>query len=102
MPGASKADAREEELLAFVAEAMEALLSGRPSWSGDPQVTPAQLLEDLETLEWIVVGRPTHAKRLVQEMSARYASASGPTDGDRPSLWYRMRIFLESVAHAIS
>jgi hypothetical protein len=89
-PAASQADTLEEEVLAFVAQAMERALSDPPPVPEELHVTPALLLEDLETLEWIVVGRPTHGKRLLKEMRARYAAAPGPLDGTQPSIWHQM------------
>jgi len=87
-------DALAEELLAFVAEALEQVLVDPPPVPEGLDVTPAQLLEDLEALEWIVVGRPTHRAQLLQEMVTRYADAPGPADGERPSIWNRMRTHL--------
>jgi hypothetical protein len=70
---------------------MEEVLSDPPPAPKGLQVTPEQLLEDLETLEWIAIGRPTHGDRLLRDMFARYAGAPGPASGQRPTLWYRMR-----------
>jgi hypothetical protein len=88
----------EEELLAFIAEAMQELLVDPPPVPEGLAVTAEQLLEDLEALEWIVVGRPTHRARLLQEMAARYASAPDPVDGEQSLIWWRMR---ERIAQLI-
>lgn len=85
------ADARAEALLAFIAEAMEQVLVDPPPPPEGLPLTTAQLLEDLETLEWIVVGRPTHGARLLGEMAARYGAVPGQGEGERGSVWGRMR-----------
>ena len=97
-PGAApEADRFEEDVLAFVAEAVEQVLVDPPPVPEGLRVTPALLLEDLEALEWIVVGRPTHAARLLQEMRTRYAAAPSPTDKSRPSIWYQMHTWITNL-----
>jgi hypothetical protein len=91
------ADTAEDQVLAFVAEAMEQVLLDPPSVPEGLPLTAAQLLEDLETLEWIAVGRPTHRARLLREMGARYAGVPGPVDGEGPSVWYQMRTHLDEL-----
>lgn len=87
----------DDALLAFIAEAMEWVLVDAPPAPEGLPVSAAQLLEDLETLEWIVVGRPTHGARLLREMGARYAGAPGPADGERPSIGYGMRMAIAQL-----
>jgi hypothetical protein len=94
---AGEMDAREEEWLAFLSEAMEQVLTASPPVPEGLEVTAGQLLEDLETLEWIVLGQPTHGVRLLQEMAARYAGALGPRDGERASLWHRMQTLIAQM-----
>jgi hypothetical protein len=91
------ANAPTEAILAFVAEVMDQLLVDPPSPPEGLPLTAAQLLADLETLEWIVAGRPAHGARLLREMSARYAGAPGPVDGDQPSIWYQMHTHLSAL-----
>jgi hypothetical protein len=97
-PSRAGGDAQAEETLAFIVEAMEQVLVDPPPAPEGLQITAAQLLEDLETLEWIVVGQPTHSQRLLREISVRYAGAPGPVGGDRPSIWYRMRLRLAALS----
>jgi hypothetical protein len=89
-PAAGQRPALEEERLAFIVEAMEQVLDAPPSPPKGLLVPSAQLLEDLESLEWIIVGHPARATQHLQSMAARYAAAPGPTDGEQPSIWYRM------------
>jgi hypothetical protein len=81
----------DEGALTFVAQAMEALLGSAPPPPKGMDVSPEQLLVDLESIEWIVVGRPANQAQLLQEMHARYASAPAPRAGEEPTLWYRAR-----------
>jgi hypothetical protein len=81
----------DEGALSFVAQAMEALLGSAPPSPQGIDVSPEQLLADLESIEWIVVGRPANQLQLLQEMHARYASAPAPRAGEEPTLWYRAR-----------
>ena len=60
-------------------------------------VTPAQFLEDLETLQWILQGHPSQRSKLLHEMSLRYANAPAPGKNESPTLWYRMRDLLSTL-----
>ena len=68
----------EEEVLAFVAQAMEQLYKSAPSALEGLPVSPDHLLADLELLEWIVVGQPANQVRLLSEMHDRYAVLPAP------------------------
>lgn len=78
-------------VLAFIAKTAEQMLKKPPAVPAELDVTPEQLLADLETLEWIVLGQPSHGARLLEEMYLRYAPAAPPQRGKRATLWYRMR-----------
>jgi transposase-like protein len=78
-------------LLEFIAKAAERVLSRPPVVPEELDVTVEQLLEDLETLEWILLGHPSHAPKLLAEIYLRYAAAPAPKKGQRATLWYRMR-----------
>ena len=78
-------------VLSFIAKAAEQVLKKPPAVPPELDVTPEQLLADLETLEWIVLGQPGHAAQLLKEMYLRYAPAPSPQRGKRATLWYRMR-----------
>jgi transposase-like protein len=78
-------------VLDFVAKAATRILQQPPAVPEELDVSPEQLLADLETLEWIIVGHPEHGAKLLAEMYARYAKAPAPSKGRRATLWYRMR-----------
>ncbi len=78
-------------VLAFIAEAAEQLLTEPPPPPEGMNVTPDQLLADLEALEWIVLGLPEKGAEMLKEMYLRYAHAPPPGKGERATLWYRAR-----------
>jgi len=78
-------------VLSFIAKTAERVLKKPPAVPPELDGTPEQLLADLETLEWIVLGQPSHGAQLLKEMYLRYAPAPPPQRGKRSSLWYRMR-----------
>jgi transposase-like protein len=78
-------------VLDFVVHAAEKVLENPPAAPKGLEVTPAQLLEDLALLEWIMLGQPENALQLLAMLYDRYAFAKGPARGRRASLWYRMR-----------
>jgi len=90
-------DARAQEVLTFISEAMELVLVDPPPVPAELQTTVAQLLEDLELFEWIVVGQPAHGTRLLREIASRYAAAPGPIDGEQPSVWYRTQMHIAQL-----
>lgn len=78
-------------VLDFIAKTVERVWRMPPSVPEGLDVTPEQLLADLETLEWIILGLPEHGPQLLKEMFLRYADAPAPQKGRRANLWYRVR-----------
>jgi len=78
-------------VLAFIAEAAEQLLTAPPPPPEGMDVTPDQLLADLESLEWIILGLPEKGAEMLKEMHLRYAHAPPPGKGEQATLWYRAR-----------
>jgi len=78
-------------VLAFIAEAAEELLTDPPAPPPGLDVTAEQLLADLETLEWIILGLPEKGAQMLKEMHLRYARAPPPGKGEQATLWYRAR-----------
>lgn len=78
-------------VLAFIAEAAEQVWEHPPAVLEGLAVSPDQLLADLETLEWIMLGHPGHGERMLEELYLRYAPAPAPKKGERATLWYRTR-----------
>ena len=77
--------------LDFIAKTAERILNKPPAVPQGLDVSPEQLLADLETLEWIMLGHPESAEQSLREMFLRYADAASPNKGRRASIWYRMR-----------
>ena len=78
-------------VLTFIAEAAERVWKAPPPVPERLTVSPDQLLADLELLEWIIVGHPGHGAKLLEELYLRYAHAPAPKEGERATIWYRMR-----------
>jgi transposase-like protein len=78
-------------VLDFVAKTAKRMLQKPPSVPEELDVTPEQMLADLETLEWIIIGHPEHGAKLLEEMYSRYAQAPAPSRGKRATIWYRLR-----------
>jgi transposase-like protein len=78
-------------VLDFVAKTATQILHKPPCVPEELDVSPEQMLADLESLEWIIAGHPEHGAKLLGEMYARYAKAPAPSKGKRATLWYRMR-----------
>jgi transposase-like protein len=78
-------------VLEFVAKTVDQVLEKAPAIPADLNVTPDQFLEDLETLEWIMLGHPWNALALLENLFQRYSAAKAPKKNQRASPWYRMR-----------
>jgi transposase-like protein len=78
-------------VLDFVAQAADSILTTPPSVPEGLAATPDQLLEDLLQLEWIMLGQPEKAQEMLGELYDRYAQAPAPVKGKRATVWYRMR-----------
>lgn len=78
-------------VLEFVSKTADQVLEKPPAIPGDLNVTIDQFLEDLETLEWIMLGHPWNALALLEALFQRYSAAKAPKKHHRASVWYRMR-----------
>ena len=85
------------DALAFIAEAVDALHDAAPAPDG---LSADQLLADLETLEWVLLGRPEQGEALLAQMAERYEIARPPATDDSPTIWYRMREQVEDLLRA--
>ncbi len=54
-------------------------------------LTVDQFLEDLETVEDTIKGVPGHGQTTLHLLAQRYQAAPPPTQGQKASMWYRMR-----------
>lgn len=78
-------------VLEFVAKTADQVLEKPPTIPDYLNMTIDQFLEDLETLEWIMLGHPWNALALLETLFQRYSAAKAPKKHHRASLWYRMR-----------
>jgi transposase-like protein len=78
-------------VLEFIAKAATKVLQKSPSVPKGLAFSADQLLADLETLEWIMLGHPGHGAKQLEVLYLRYADAPAPKKGRRASIWYRMR-----------
>jgi len=78
-------------VLDFIAQTAEKVWQRTPAVPQQLAVTVDQLLQDLQTLEWIILGHPENGSDLLEKLYHRYAAAPAPQPGRRASIWYRMR-----------
>lgn len=84
----------DDQVLTFIAEAAEQLLECPPPLPEGVEISPEQVLEDLERLQWIIEGHPSQALEILKGMYSRYANVPAPTPEEEPAIWYRMRDYL--------
>ena len=78
-------------VLDFIAKTATRVLEKPPPVPKGLTLSADQLLADLESLEWIVIGHPGHGAKQLETLYLRYACAPAPKKGRRASIWYRMR-----------
>lgn len=82
----------DADIFAFIGEATEEISQWVDSSQSEKSpVDLEQMLADLETLEWILMGRPAHSRNLLTEMWQRYAGIPLPDNAARTSLAADMR-----------
>ena len=54
--------------------------------------SPEQLLSDLEEVQWIIEGHPHDGQERLEGLYQRYCAAPAPREGEKATLWYRMRL----------
>lgn len=84
--------------LAFIADAAEEAYAAPPPSPDGLLLTADRLLEDLETLQWVLLGRPARGQALLREMAERYGAVPAPAGDGEATLWHRMRQHIEAVA----
>lgn len=57
-----------------------------------PDLTVDQFLEDLQDMEWIIKSMPHDGQAQLDRLAARYQLAPPPPQGQRASMWYRLRL----------
>jgi hypothetical protein len=84
--------AGDEAQLAEIAALAAAAWEAPPDPPPGSDLSAAQLLADLELLEWVVLsGEAAAQQETLQRLAQRYAAAPPPRAGAIPSLWTRMR-----------
>ncbi|MBV7337959.1 hypothetical protein KFU94_58960 [Chloroflexi bacterium TSY] len=79
------------DTMTFIAETTERLFTDPPTQPEGISTSLEQFFEDLETLEWLMMGEPTNKQTMLDEMYGRYADAPIPSKGESGSIWYEMR-----------
>ena len=69
----------------------EELLNRSPPVPEGVGITEEQVLEDLESLLWIVQGHPAQGRKQLEILHERYCWAKAPKKGKRAGFWYRLR-----------
>lgn len=78
-------------VLAFIAEAAEQVLTEAAAVPQRLEVSAEQLCADLETLEWILLGLPERGAQPLEQLHLHYAHAKCPRKGQQASIWHLMR-----------
>ncbi|HLZ64123.1 MAG TPA: hypothetical protein VKR06_44910 [Ktedonosporobacter sp.] len=89
-----------DDISAFIAEAAEQICECPLSAPPELTISSDQFLQDLESLQWIIEGQPSHTPELLQAIYLRYINAPAPATGEAPTLWYRMRTHLLELSSA--
>ncbi len=92
----------ESDLMVFIADTSEGLAEGLPPVPPSLFISEAQLRDDLESLEWIMLGQPQNGAQVLAAMYQRYAAAPSPLPEEEPSLWYQMRQHVLALWQQIS
>lgn len=77
-------------VLTFIMEVAEQVRGSPPLAPKGSEVPPEQLLADLESLEWIVMGLPEYGPKLLDELYQRYAPAAALSEGKHAAIWHHM------------
>jgi transposase-like protein len=56
------------------------------------EITVDQFLEDIQTVECVIPSLPADGQSQLEQLAARYRYARPPTQGQRATMWYRMRL----------
>lgn len=92
----------DNQVTVFIAETVEEVCETPPAVLEELTISVEQLLQDLETLQWIIGGHPSHGPKLLQEMYLHYVNAPAPAPGNPPSIWYRMRDYLGKMQLSVA
>jgi len=87
----------DPDILTFILSATEQL-STESADSADENHATEQMLDDLETLEWIVMGRPGNGRQLLLEMGERYDAVNQGTSRATRSIARPLR---QHIAHLL-
>jgi len=78
-------------VLDFIAEAAEEMWEAPSDVPEELKISADDVLEDLEQLEWTIIGHPEHGSKVLRTLYFHYSAAPRPGKGERASIWYRMR-----------
>lgn len=80
-----------QNMLGRIGRLGEEILSHPPPVPEGVESRGEQVLEDLESLVWIVQGHPSWGREQLEVLHQRYCWAKAPKKGERASFWYRLR-----------
>jgi transposase-like protein len=78
-------------VLDFIAEAAEEMWEAPPDVPEELEISADDVLEDLEQLEWTIIGHPEHGSKVLRDLYFHYSAAPRPGKGEQASIWYRTR-----------
>lgn len=97
--GSTQISLLDANMMEFITGATAALVEQLDGETSDEaeNISIGQFLEDLETLEWILMGRPAHSRSLLSEMLERNGGAPGPESVRSHTLADGMRHHLRTL-----
>lgn len=78
-------------VLDFIAESAEEVWDDPPDIPDELEISADDVLEDLDQLEWTIIGHPEHGSEVLKDLYFHYSAAPRPGKGERASIWYRLR-----------
>ena len=83
-----------KENVETIADELEQQLEANEPPPAGSELTPEQLLRDLQLLRTLVWERPADGEEQLEELYHRYQVVPKPPVGERHSVWYRMRMLV--------
>jgi transposase-like protein len=77
-----------------VAELTTQALEGPDPAPAQVPLNPQRLVTDLETVQELIEGHPHDGERQLAALYQRYCAAPAPREGEKATMWYRMRLLV--------
>ena len=88
-----------DDVLLTIAEIAEQVCEYPLTVLKELNISPEEVLADLESLQWILEGHPSNRKQILQDMFARYTSISVTNGTEATSTLLKMRELLLKIQH---